>query len=161
MALHFAASATIGLAAIMLEAQSAEAAQDAPQGRFELKTAADCGIVFARMTEALQSGATAPQPFVAQVALGQAIWEYELNAAAPGDEESAKAAVAAASERLDAAMPGEEADPGARGDYLMDQASLCGDRVDAAYPEASHPVIVRVQAMAEEQRKKAQSPEAP
>ena len=118
--------------------------QAAAQSAFTTDEAARCGVVFARMAEALADTDNAPESLVAQVAIGLPVWEYELIASAPGQEDVLNAAVGDAIEGLMAGMPDGEGEASARGDYLLAQAQGCGRMIDAAYPDARHPVVTQI-----------------
>ena len=119
-------------------------AQAAAESAFTTKEAARCGVVFARMADALADTEGAPDVLVAQVAVGLPVWEYELIASAPGEEDVLNAAVAEAIDGLLAGMPDGEGQASARGDYLLAQAQACGRMIDAAYPDARHPVVAEL-----------------
>lgn len=111
---------------------------------FTTEEAARCGVVFARMADALAETDGAPDVLVAQVAVGLPVWEYELIASAPGQEEVLNTAVSSAIDDLLAGMPDGEGEASARGDYLLAQAQACGRMIDAAYPDARHPVVTEL-----------------
>ena len=135
-----APSLLLALAAL---AGTSAAAQEG--SAFTTEEAARCGVVFARMAEALAATEDAPDVLVGQVAVGLPVWEYELIASAPGDEARLNAAVAAAIEELLANMPEDGADAAARrGDYLLAQAQGCGRMIDQAYPDARHPIVAQI-----------------
>ena len=113
---------------------------------FTTEQAARCGVVFARMADALAGNAEAPDQLVTQVAIGLPIWEYELIASAPGRDDVLEAAVKTAIDDLLAGMPGGEDEASARGDYLLTQAQSCGQLIDAAYPDAQHPIVTEIRA---------------
>lgn len=137
---------------VRLLAAAAVLATPAPalaQSAFTTDQAARCGVVFARMADALADNAEAPEQLVAQVAIGLPIWEYELIKSAPGQEATLEAAVARALDGLLEGMPDGEDEAAARGDYLLGQAQSCGQMIDAAYPDAQHPVVEEIRAQRE------------
>ena len=120
--------------------------QAAAQSAFTTDEAARCGVVFVRMADALADTEGAPDLLVSQVAVGLPVWEYELIASAPGEEDVLNAAVSDAIDALVAGMPDGEGEASARGDYLLAQAQACGRMIDAAYPDARHPVVAELRA---------------
>ena len=131
--------AAAALAPLPAAAQSVTA-----QSAFTTDEAARCGVVFARMADALAESEGAPDVLVAQVAVALPVWEYELIASAPGREDVLNAAVSDAIGALLAAMPDGEDAASERGDYLLAQAQACGAMIDAAYPDARHPVVAEM-----------------
>lgn len=116
----------------------------AQQSAFTTEEAARCGVVFARMADALVDAEGAPDVLVQQVAVGLPVWEYELIATAPNDEARLNQAVSDAVAEMLAGMPDGENDAAARGDFLLRQAQTCGQMIDAAYPDARHPVVTEL-----------------
>ena len=141
--------------AFLLAAAAAIAAPAgaAAQSAFTTEEAARCGVVFARMADALAEAEGAPDVLVRQVAVGLPVWEYELIASAPGQEALLNDAVKVAIDEMMAGMPDGEGAASARGDYLLAQAQACGRMIDAAYPDARHPVVAELQ--------RSQAPAAP
>ena len=111
--------------------------------RFTVAEAADCGVVFARIAEAVREDATVPDTFLGEVMVGLSMWEYELSAAAPGGGPEVEKVVLAAIDDLVDALPQGD-DPSVRGDFLMGKAKACGAKMDTAYNGQQHPVAAQI-----------------
>ncbi len=129
------------------------AAQDAPPAKFTTDEAAGCGAVFASLVRAFQEADNVPEETRTGATVGLMFWEYELSASAPNDEPKVQKTVLAAFDALAERMPEGETPEAAnaRGDFLMNQAKACSDRIDAAYPDADHPVAAQLRQVAAEQ----------
>ena len=124
------------------------AAQGPAPGAFTTEEAAWCGVVFARMAEAMRAIEGIPAPLRDQAEVGLAIWEYEMIASAPGRDEYVEREALAAIDRLADALPagGGETDANARGEFLMTRAQGCMERIDAVYTDGPHPIVAQIAA---------------
>lgn len=146
--------AGLAAAALSLAGTSLSAQAQAPAAAFTADEAAYCTATFGWLLENMNPE-TMPQEAVFQTNLAFMMWGYELNAAVPNATEAdmknyAGAAISRLNSNMPAAIEGEE---GAKQTvaFIMTEATSCGQKLEAQYPNGQHPVIIAMRAQAQQQ----------
>jgi hypothetical protein len=116
----------------------------APAPNFAVDEAAQCAAFHVWTLQKMEGATNVPEEIRQAMWEGQAIWRYELSAAAPdADDATLQAAANRASAYVRAGLPeGENAEAAAaRGDYLMGGVARCRAKIAEAYGDEEHPVI--------------------